>query len=110
MAQTQDRKKEFLAAVQAAFLIPPLNKKQPGADHIIKHLLEHCYHQHYAAKSIIIQQGERADELFYIIKGSVTVSLQVHKGSELILAYLNAGHFLVRSAYLISTENVLRWC
>lgn len=93
MANKQDRKKEFLAAVRAALLIPPLNKKQPGADHIIEHLLEHCYHQHYAAKSIIIQQGEMADELFYIIKGSVTVSLQVHKGSELILAYLNAGHF-----------------
>jgi hypothetical protein len=46
MANKQDRKKEFLAAVQAALLIPPLNKKQPGADHIIEHLLEHCYHQH----------------------------------------------------------------
>jgi CRP/FNR family transcriptional regulator, cyclic AMP receptor protein len=102
MAQTQekqDRKKQFLAAVQAVFSTPPLNSKQPvnnkqpGTDHIIEHLLEHCHHQHYAAKSIIIQQGEMADELFYIVKGSVTVSLQVHKGSELVLAYLNAGNF-----------------
>jgi CRP/FNR family transcriptional regulator, cyclic AMP receptor protein len=102
MAQTQekqDRKKQFLAAVQAVFSTLPLNNKQPvnnkqpGTDHIIEHLLEHCHHQHYAAKSIIIQQGEMADELFYIVKGSVTVSLQVHKGSELVLAYLNAGNF-----------------
>jgi CRP/FNR family transcriptional regulator, cyclic AMP receptor protein len=94
MADKQSRIKEFLAAARAASLISPLKKKkQPGTNHIIERFLEHCYHQHYAAKSIIIQQGDIADDLFYIVQGSVTVSLQVHKGPELVLAYLNAGHF-----------------
>jgi CRP/FNR family transcriptional regulator, cyclic AMP receptor protein len=93
MADKQSRIKEFLAAARAASLSSPLKKKQPGTNHIIERFLEHCYHRHYATKSIIIQQGDIADDLFYIVQGSVTVSLQVHKGPELVLAYLNAGHF-----------------
>lgn len=60
---------------------------------IIEHFLEHCHSRRFGARSSIIQQGDAADTLFYITKGSVRVLLQVHKGHELVLAYLKAGDF-----------------
>lgn len=55
--------------------------------------LGHCHRRHYPPKTTIIRQGDRADELFYIISGSVTVLLEDDKGHEIVLAYLNGGEF-----------------
>ena len=62
-------------------------------DRIIERFLESCHSKRFEAKSRIIQQGDVADKLFYILKGSVRVLLQLQKGHELVLAYLNAGEF-----------------
>ena len=59
----------------------------------IQPFLAHCHRRHYPPKSAIIRQGDRADELFYIMSGSVTVLLEDDKGHEIVLAYLNAGDF-----------------
>jgi CRP/FNR family cyclic AMP-dependent transcriptional regulator len=62
-------------------------------DPIIERFLASCRSKRFEAKSRIIQQGDVADKLFYILKGSVRVLLQIHKSHELVLAYLNAGEF-----------------
>ena len=62
-------------------------------DQTISRFLEHCHHKAYAAKQLIIKEGEPSNDLFYIIKGSVTVMIEDHKGHEIVLAYLNAGEF-----------------
>jgi CRP/FNR family cyclic AMP-dependent transcriptional regulator len=62
-------------------------------DPIIERFLESCHSKRFEAKSRIIQQGDVADKLFYILKGSVRVLLQLQKGHEIVLAYLNAGEF-----------------
>ncbi|MCC7413405.1 MAG: cAMP-activated global transcriptional regulator CRP [Gammaproteobacteria bacterium] len=55
--------------------------------------LEHSHRRQYPAKATIIRQGDPSAELFYIIKGSVTVLLEDEQGHEIVLAYLNPGDF-----------------
>ena len=53
-------------------------------------LLLHCHRRRYPPKAAILRQGEPADELFYIVKGSVTVLLENESGQDIVLAYLYA--------------------
>ncbi len=59
----------------------------------IQPFLTHCHRRYYPSKTAIIRQGDRAEELFYIISGSVSVLLEDDKGHEIVLAYLNGGQF-----------------
>lgn len=60
---------------------------------IISRFLEHCHQKTYAAKQLIIKEGDPSNDLYYIINGSVTVMIEDSKGNEIVLAYLNAGEF-----------------
>jgi len=62
-------------------------------DDAIPRFLDHCYRKQVPPKSTIIRQGDPSNDLFYIIKGSVTVCLEDDEGREIVLAYLNAGDF-----------------
>ena len=59
----------------------------------IDKLLAHCHRRTYSAKAAIIRQGDPSHDLYYIVKGSVTVMLEDDEGRELVLAYLNPGDF-----------------
>ncbi len=59
----------------------------------IAKLLAHCHRRVFSTKAAIIRQGDPAGELFFIIRGSVTVLLEDDKGHEIVLAYLNPGEF-----------------
>ena len=59
----------------------------------IGEFLSHCHKRVYPAKAAIIRQGEQAQELYYVVEGSVTVMLEDEKGHEIVLAYLNEGEF-----------------
>ncbi len=60
---------------------------------LISRFLEHCHRKTYAAKQLIIKEGDPSNDLYYIISGSVTVMIEDSKGHEIVLAYLNAGEF-----------------
>ncbi len=62
-------------------------------DEAIQKFLEHCHRKQYSAKTTIIRQGDPSHDLFYIVKGSVSVMLEDEEGHELVLAYLNPGDF-----------------
>jgi CRP/FNR family cyclic AMP-dependent transcriptional regulator len=62
-------------------------------DSLIPRFLEHCHQKTYAAKQLILKEGDPSNDLFYIISGSVTVMVEDSKGHEIVLAYLNAGDF-----------------
>ena len=62
-------------------------------DVVISKFLEHCHQKTFAAKHLIIKEGDPSKDLFYIISGSVTVMIEDHKGHEIVLAYLNPGDF-----------------
>lgn len=69
-----------------------INKQQ--SDTTLDWFLSHCYIHKYPAKSTLIHQGEKAEILYYIIRGSVAVLIKDDEGKEMILSYLSQGEFI----------------
>ncbi|GAA5317053.1 MAG: cAMP-activated global transcriptional regulator CRP [Candidatus Pelagadaptatus aseana] len=59
----------------------------------VDEFLSHCHRRRFPAKSTLIYAGDNSDSLYYIVKGSVTVSIEDDDGREIIVAYLNPGDF-----------------
>ena len=60
---------------------------------VVEKFLEHCHRRTYPAKTVIINAGDHSDELYYLVKGSVSVLIEDDDDHEIVLAYLNAGDF-----------------
>ena len=77
--------------------------------------LSHCHRRRYPSKSTIIYAGDKADVLYYIVKGTVSVLVEEQKDNkEMVIAYLNEGEFFgemglfedgVRSAWIKAKRN-----
>jgi CRP/FNR family transcriptional regulator, cyclic AMP receptor protein len=74
-------------------------------DSVTTRFLEHCHHKTYAAKQLIIKEGDPSNDLYFIIAGSVTVMIEDTKGNEIVLAYLNAGEFFGEIGLFDSEHN-----
>ena len=62
----------------------------------IEAFLAQCHRRRYPAKSTIIYAGDKADVLYYIVKGTVSVLVEDEADQkEMIIAYLNEGEFFV---------------
>ncbi len=64
---------------------------KPQTDPTLEWFLSHCHIHKYPSKSTLIHQGEKAETLYYIVKGSVAVLIKDEEGKEMILSYLNRG-------------------
>ncbi len=64
-----------------------------NSENTIPRFLGHCHQKSFPAKYVIIKEGDPSKDLYYIIKGSVTVLIEDEKGREIVLAYLNPGDF-----------------
>jgi CRP/FNR family cyclic AMP-dependent transcriptional regulator len=53
-----------------------------------------CNRRRYGNKTTIIEPGDPANILYYVINGSLTVSSEGEEGRELVLAYLSPGEFI----------------
>ncbi len=62
-------------------------------DSVIERFLGHSHIRSYPAKHILIREGDPSRDLFYIVRGSVTVMIEEQRGREIVLAYLNPGDF-----------------
>jgi CRP/FNR family transcriptional regulator, cyclic AMP receptor protein len=60
----------------------------------IDELLRYCQIRQFPKKGIIIRTGETSESLFYLIKGSVTITVLDEDGNEVVLTYLNPGDFI----------------
>lgn len=60
----------------------------------IEALCRHCKLQQVPKKGIIVKSGETADSLYYLRKGSVSVTVLDDNDHEVVLSYLNAGDFI----------------
>lgn len=67
---------------------------KPQTDTTISWFISQCHIHKYSAKSTIIHAGEKAETLYYIVKGSVVVLIKDQEGHEMILTYLNQGDFI----------------
>lgn len=75
-------------------ILQPQNTNQISAsDPTLDWFLSHCHIHKYPPKTSLIHAGEKADTLYYLIKGSVTVLIKDEEGKEMILSYLNQGDF-----------------
>jgi len=68
-----------------------INRENDG---FLEAFLRCCHRRRYPNRTIIIKPGDPGNILYYIIEGSVTVSIQEDSGRELILGYLNRGEFI----------------
>ncbi|MFM2485570.1 cAMP-activated global transcriptional regulator CRP [Celerinatantimonas yamalensis] len=67
---------------------------KPQTDPVLEWFLSHCHIHKYPSKSTLIHAGEKAETLYYIVKGSVSVLIKDDEGKEMILSYLNQGDFM----------------
>ncbi|XNM52642.1 cyclic nucleotide-binding domain-containing protein [Escherichia coli] len=79
---------------------------KPQTDPTLEWFLSHCHIRQLPSKSTLIHQGEKAETLYYIVKGSVAVLIKDEEGKEMILSYLNQGDFLGNWACLKRARNV----
>lgn len=84
---------------------PPQNTVDPTLDWFISH----CHIHKYPVKSTIIHAGEKAESLYYLIKGSVTVMIKDEEGREMILSYLNDGDFFGESGLFAEGQLRSAW-
>ena len=60
---------------------------------VLDRFLAHCHRRTYPAKTVLINAGDHSDELYYLVRGSVSVLIEDDDGHEIVLAYLNEGDF-----------------
>ena len=68
-------------------------REKPAPNPSLEYLLKHAHKKNYAAKKVIIHEGDESKSLYYIIEGSVSVQAENESGDEIILAQLNQGDF-----------------
>ena len=76
---------------------------------LLEWLVTQCHRRHYPAKSSLIYAGDKAEALYFIISGSVSVVIEDEDGRELVLAYLNAGDFFGEMGLFDGQENRSAW-
>lgn len=85
--------------------LPPENRGFFKYDETaIDRFLSCCHRRKFPNKTPIIRPGDLADTLYYVIEGSVTVSVEDEEGRELILAYLNPGNFIGEMGLYVEPE------
>ncbi|MBI1423878.1 MAG: cAMP-activated global transcriptional regulator CRP [Gammaproteobacteria bacterium] len=75
----------------------------------IEELCRHCKIHQFPKKGIIIRRGETADSLYYLIKGSVTVTVQDDDDKEVVLTYLNPGDFIGEIGLFYRIKHRVAW-
>lgn len=61
---------------------------------VVEWFLSHCHIHRFPAKHTVINSGDSADSLFYIIDGSVSVFIKDEEAKEMLLTNLGPGEFL----------------
>jgi CRP/FNR family cyclic AMP-dependent transcriptional regulator len=82
-----------------------INRQEPPYKEALEHFLRFCHIKKYPAKCTIIRPGDTGDRLYFIVDGSVSISVEeVESGHELILAYLNKNEFIGEIGVFKTTE------
>lgn len=71
----------------------PAEQQAVSLDPTIDWFVSHCHIHKYPTKTTLIHAGEKADTLYYLVKGSAIVMAKDEDGKEMILSYLSEGEF-----------------
>ena len=63
----------------------------------------------YKSGVTVIAADERPASIFYLLEGSVEVVMETENGKELVLAFLNEGHFFGEMGFFNQTEDRSAW-
>ena len=75
----------------------------------VKSFVSYCKVRTVPARRLLIHAGDQSDSLFYLVKGSVEVMIEDEDGKEIVLAYLNAGHFFGEMGFFYQELNRTAW-
>lgn len=79
--------------------IPPLSNET------LNHFLSFCKKRKFPKKGIVFREGDPANNLYYILEGSVSVTSDDEDGSEIVYTYLHAGEFIGEiGLFILHTE------
>lgn len=70
-------------------MYPVIKRELPG----LEAFLALSHNRQYPKRSTIICAEAESHSIFYLLKGSVTVSIEDEDGNEIVVAYLNEGAF-----------------
>ncbi|PLW68967.1 cyclic nucleotide-binding domain-containing protein [Pseudohalioglobus lutimaris] len=63
-------------------------------NNLLELLVDHCQQQHYPPRVQVLQPGDPADTLYYVVEGSLSIHREDEGGQVIVLAYLHQGDFL----------------
>jgi len=63
-------------------------------DEAIQAFLHFCHKRRYPRNHEILVPGDAGDKLYYIVEGSVSITMRDMDNHEIVLAYLNKGDFI----------------
>ncbi len=82
--------------------------KSPPGDRVDSQVLDrflaHCRTREISAGALLIKVNETPESLFYLVDGSVEVVIQDEAGHDMVLAYLNNGHFFGEMAFFNAAQ------
>ncbi|PID51435.1 MAG: transcriptional regulator Crp [Pasteurellales bacterium] len=70
--------------------------------HLIPWFLEHCESKNYASHEVVFHEGDPADSLYYIIEGSVNVTVMNCEEKEVVLSSLSTNDFIGEMAFFLT--------
>lgn len=87
----------------------PIQKPAHLNDPTVEWFVSHCHIHKYPAKTTIIHAGEKAETLYFLIKGSASVSTKDQDEKEMLLTYLSSGDFFGETGLFDENEVRSAW-
>lgn len=76
---------------------------------VIEQFLSHCRIREVPNKTVLINAGDIAESLYFLISGSVAVVMEDENGHEIVLAYLNDGEFFGEMGLFYEQQTRSAW-
>ena len=81
----------------------------PAASAVIERFLAHCKVRDVPNKTVLINAGDIAETLYFLVSGSVAVVMEDEDGNEIVLTYLNAGEFFGEMGLFYEQQRRSAW-
>lgn len=70
------------------------SKNPPISEESLKHFLSFCKIKKIPKKGVVFREGDPAENFYYILDGSVSVTSVDEDGQEIVFTYLHKGEFI----------------